>query len=146
MVDAGHPDDFIMGRLSDYSLFNQEPSVWFKELLSRTNIIAFPSWWAVEAEKLKHITMFVEASENMRVPFPRCSPEFMGPAWDKWYPQQTAEEMEQWQKDHRELSLQVCEATPFPEMIPYSSTFIALEPVERRRIASVVPKSRQPTK
>jgi hypothetical protein len=129
-VKAGDPKDLRVGGLSDYKLLGQEPSVWFKELLSRSNIIAFPAWWVVEAEKQRHISLSVESTKNMRVPFPRASPEFIDKAWKKWYPQQTADELKQWQKDHRKLSQQICEATPFPEMIPYSSTFIALEPVE----------------
>jgi len=129
-VKAGDPKDLRVGSLSDYKLFDQEPSVWFKELLSRTNIIAFPAWWAEEAEKQRHIYLSVESTKNMRVPFPRCSTGFILEAWNKWYPQQNADELKQWQEDHRELSRQICEATPFPEMIPYSSTFIALEQVE----------------
>ena len=59
-VEPGDRKDLIVGTLSDYRLFDQEPSVWFKELLSRSNIIAFPSWWVEEAEKQRHIAINVE--------------------------------------------------------------------------------------
>ena len=128
-VRAGDPADFIEG-LRDYRLFDQEPSIWFKELVSRTNVIAFPSWWVCEAEKQRVIHVAVECSKNMRVPFPRCSTWNLADTWKQWYRQQTTDELKEWQDSHRNLSHQLCEATSFPEMIPYSSTFIALEKVE----------------
>jgi len=131
-VEPGDRKDLIVGTLSDYRLFDQEPSVWFKELLSRSNIIAFPSWWVEEAEKQRHIAINVESSKNMRVPHPRCSTEFFAEAWNKWFREQTKDEFKQWLKDHQKLCKQISEATPFPELIPYSSTFVALEPVERQ--------------